>query len=171
MLAKTNDWLPWPPNAPTFSTLGSACRTAETARRCCAMESNEMSCGPITTPNTKPLSWLGMNPVGHRKIVKPLLVNQTAYRRRQVFRAFGNRGNLYGFRSRAHVEAQIFLYLVAYSQSQLGQNEFLETHLLCRDGIIAGQQRYKCISARRTRHHRLGDAGVDSHRGNFCIGH
>ena len=29
-----------------------------------AMESNEMSCGPSVTANMKPLSWLGMKPVG-----------------------------------------------------------------------------------------------------------
>ena len=29
-----------------------------------AMESNEMSCGPRVTPKMKPLSWLGMKPVG-----------------------------------------------------------------------------------------------------------
>ena len=37
------------------------------ARWCLAMDSNEMSCGPWVTPNMKPLSWLGMKPVGMLK--------------------------------------------------------------------------------------------------------
>ncbi len=60
-------WLPLPTNAPRLCTLGSLATMSTTARWCFAIDSNEMSSPAIVTPKMKPLSWLGMKPVGMAK--------------------------------------------------------------------------------------------------------
>ena len=52
-------------NAPTSCDVRIGCTMIRaTACRCFAMDSNEMSWPAMATPNMKPLSWLGMKPVG-----------------------------------------------------------------------------------------------------------
>src|ERR1022692_4395782 len=49
---------------PVSATFGSCRAMSDTAFKCLAIESNEMSWPAMAKAKKEPLSWLGMNPVG-----------------------------------------------------------------------------------------------------------